>query len=122
WSSDVCSSDLYWNNPIPIQQPVLARTILHGYHGQEWSAVFSPDGSRLVTTADDKVARLWKTASLAPSFQSPTRHTISLAFSADGKMLARGSGDFALELWDTAKKQPTQRASILPSAEKARLM
>jgi WD40 repeat protein len=36
--------------------------VLRGHEGSVFSAAFSPDGSRIVTTSDDETARIWDAA------------------------------------------------------------
>jgi WD40 repeat protein len=35
-------------------------TVLQGHEGLVYSAVFSPDGTRLLTASADKTARVWE--------------------------------------------------------------
>jgi len=48
-------SDVSIPTPIPVRMMVLK-----GHSGNVLSAMFSPDGERIVTASDDKTARVWK--------------------------------------------------------------
>jgi WD40 repeat protein len=71
-----------------------------------WSAVFSPDGTRIVTASADKTARIWD----ATSGQQIAllRHegiVWSAAFSPDGKHIVTASWDQTARTWDAATGQ-----------------
>ncbi len=78
------------------------------HEGEVWSAVFSPDGRRVVTVSQDGAARLWDAASGAP-VGTPIRHEVavdSAAFSPDGRLVVTASGDSTARLWDAASGAP----------------
>ena len=56
------------------------------------AGAFSPDGSRLVTTSEDGVARVWETASgrKLATFQGNGDPIYSVAFSPEGRWIANG--------------------------------
>jgi WD40 repeat protein len=65
-------------------------------------AVFSPDGSMVVTGARDQAAQLWDARTAQPVGQ-PLQHdglVVSAAFSADGKQVVTTSIDKTARLWD----------------------
>ena len=82
-------------------QPRLAEQArLASSFGRMWSAIFSPDGKRLVTT-DDKNARIWD----AQTYQlvSTLAHgdtVYQAVFSADGTRLVTAGGDGMVRIWD----------------------
>jgi WD40 repeat protein len=68
------------------------------------SAVFSPDGLRLVTASDDSTVRLWDAATGMPVGE-PMLHqdrVSSARFSPDGTRVVTASDDGAVCLWDAA--------------------
>jgi WD40 repeat protein/serine/threonine protein kinase len=66
---------------------------LKGHSGYVWSAVFSPDGTRLATGHYDRTIRLWEVARGEEVFVllGHRGQVYSLAFSPDGQRLASGS-------------------------------
>ena len=66
------------------------------------SAVFSPDGSRVVTASRDKTARLWdaKTGAALATLSGHTDVVNSAVFSSDGSRVVTGSHDSTARLWD----------------------
>lgn len=68
------------------------------------SATFSPDGSCIATTSNDRTARLWN-ARNGKEIIPPLRHERTVfcaAFSADGCKIATGSWDYAAHVWDVS--------------------
>jgi WD40 repeat protein len=75
--------------------------LFSGHEAPVWSAVFSPDGHRVLTGSDDKTARLWDAAT-GQEILKLDGHKYSVwsaAFSPDGKRAATVSWD-ELRLWD----------------------
>jgi WD40 repeat protein len=68
------------------------------------SAAFSPDGKQIVTTSNDKTARVWDTASGTGALllQGHTGLVSNAAFSPDGRRIATASEDGSVRLWDAA--------------------
>jgi WD40 repeat protein len=77
---------------------------LKGHSGFIWSAVFSPDGTRLATGHYDRTIRLWEFARAEEVFVllGHGGQVYSLAFSPDGQRLASGSFDSTARLWDAS--------------------
>ena len=83
---------------------------LRGHEDTVWGAVFSPDGTRVVTASADGTARIWdastgkellavKASSYGPgSDYGVIWHAI---FSPDGKLLATAAGDGVARIWDS---------------------
>lgn len=67
-------------------------------------AAFSPDGQTIVTTSDDKTARLWQAATGAAirQFEGHAWAVLTADFSPDGQRLVTGSEDNFAKIWDIA--------------------
>jgi WD40 repeat protein len=78
------------------------RLALSGHTKPVWSAVFSPDGSRVVTASDDNTARLWDvtTGAALATLSGHTEAVRSAAFSRDGSRIVTASFDHTARLWD----------------------
>jgi WD40 repeat protein len=76
--------------------------VLRGHESQLWSAAFSPDGSRIVTTSEDKTARIWDstTAKQIAILRGHDASVYSAAFSADGSRIVTASEDKTARIWD----------------------
>lgn len=75
--------------------------VLHGHGGWVYSAVYSPDGTRVVTTAIDGI-RIWDAHSGAQLMVLPGHDSAvySADFSPDGARVISASGDTLAHLWD----------------------
>jgi WD40 repeat protein len=80
-----------------------------------WCVAYSPDGSRIVTSARDGVVQIWD-ASITPQWTAVTRNdpeqlTTPLAFSPDGKsvVIARhlAKGPDRLQIWNVSSTHPS---------------
>jgi serine/threonine-protein kinase len=70
--------------------------------GRMWSAAFSPDGRRIVTT-DDACARIWDARTYQLRFTLPHGDAVYDArYSAGGARLVTASGDGAVRIWDAS--------------------
>ncbi len=70
----------------------------HG--GRVRAVVFSPDGTRLATASEDKMARLWETATGRElARMQHDDWVVAVAFSPDGTWLATASNDKTARLW-----------------------
>jgi WD40 repeat protein len=83
--------------PSPIQS-----LILSGHTSVVVSAVFSPDGSRIVTASRDKTARLWdgRSGAALATLSGHTEDVNSAVFSPDGSRIVTASFDATARLWD----------------------
>lgn len=79
------------------------QKVFVGHAGSVQSAVFSPDGRRIVSGSGDTTIRVWNTET-GEMARRPLRghgHTVnSVSFSPDGKKIASGSSDHAVHVWD----------------------
>jgi WD40 repeat protein len=77
------------------------ETMLHGHTNPVTSLTFSPDGSILVSGADDKTLRLWDVRLGKPlgTFTGHEDAITDVAFSPRGKIIASCSLDNTVRLW-----------------------
>jgi WD40 repeat protein len=66
------------------------------------SAVFSPNGTRIVTTSRDSTARIWDANSGVEiiAIRGHEREANSAVFSPDGSRVVTGSADKTARIWD----------------------
>ncbi len=76
--------------------------VLSGHGGNVRSAVYSPDGTRIVTAAEDKTARIWDARTGAPLavLSGHGGSVWSAAYSPDGTRIVTASGDKTVRIWD----------------------
>lgn len=91
-----------WNS-----QSGLVEREFFGHTGSLLVAVFSPDGQRIATGAQDGTARLWDvaTGTLVRTFNSPGTLIRSVAVSSNGMLLASGDTGGIVRLWDSTNGQ-----------------
>jgi WD40 repeat protein len=79
-----------------------------GHTDLVWSAAFSPDGERLVSSSRDTTIRLWDIANgrTLGEFIGHTHGVQGVAFLPDGLTLASASADGTVRLWDVRSLQP----------------
>ena len=72
------------------------------------SAAFSPDGSRIVTSSDDKNARVWdaKTGAALATLSGHKDRVVSAAFSPDGSRIVTAAFDNTARVWDAKTGAP----------------
>jgi WD40 repeat protein len=93
--------------------PRLPRS-LQAHTADAWGCAFSPDGTLLATTSDDRTVRLWDTTT-GTAVHVLTGHTAPVhacAFSPDGTRLASAGDDHAVRIWDTAAGIAVQTLEI----------
>jgi hypothetical protein len=88
-----------------------------------YSARFSPDGSRIVSTSNDKTAQVWDAAT-GKAMGEPMRHedvVNSAQFSPDGSRIVTASWDYTAQVWDAATGkamgEPLRHQSYVCSAQ-----
>ena len=78
--------------------------VLKGHDDAVDSAVFSPDGSRVVTASADTTARIWDaaTGTQIAVLKGHDEKVWSAAFSPDGQRIVTASQDKTARIWDAA--------------------
>ncbi len=97
-------SPLYVKNRINLLNDpanTFATSVFTGHASEVLSVAFSPDGQRILTGSNDKLAKLWDlTGRELQSFVGHREGVESVAFSPDGKFVLTGSLDKTAKLWD----------------------
>jgi WD40 repeat protein len=66
-----------------------------------WSAVFSPDGTSVLTASNDKTARLWGSdGKVLAILRGHTDRVRKAVFSPDGRRILTASDDGTARLWN----------------------
>src|SRR5436190_3125073 len=87
----------------------LGRSLLTLSHPDKvFTAVFSPDSSRIVTACRDSIARIWHFPSgqLEHELRGQTEAVLHAAFSHDGKLVVTSSRDNTARIWNAATGKP----------------
>ncbi len=82
--------------------------VLRGHTGPVFDAVYSPDGTKILTASDDHTARVWD-ARTGHQRLPPLVHKDDILvaiFSPDGKWIATGSEDTTARVWDAQTGLP----------------
>jgi WD40 repeat protein/serine/threonine protein kinase len=86
--------------------------------GRMWSAMFAPDGKR-VLTADDKSAQMWDAESSQLLFTMSHGDTVYQAvFSPDGSRIITAGGDGTVRIWNAATGAPIRELRYQGSGAK----
>jgi WD40 repeat protein len=82
------------------------RAIMSGHTGAVYSAVFAPDGGRILTASDDGTARLWDCdGKPIATLEGHTDAVRRAVFVPDGGRILTASDDGTARLWDRDGKQ-----------------
>jgi WD40 repeat protein len=98
--------------------------VLRGHTGPLWSVAFNKDGTRLVTTSDDRTARIWDT-NTAVEWLTLTGHAgpvYAAEFSPDGRQVVTASRDGTARIWpvDPLEAARQRRPRMLTAEERQR--
>ena len=105
------SPDLLNNRIIPLVELTqgvarfdLTPGILEGHEGDINHAVFSPDGSRILTASRDNTARVWDAANgkMIHNLEGHEGDIVHAVFSPDGSRILTASQDRTARVWDAA--------------------
>jgi hypothetical protein len=89
------------------QAALTPEAFLGGHGGAVSSAVFSPDGRRVVTASWDTTVKLWnaETGQAIRTLTGHSRGVVSVAFSSDERRIATGSDDKTVRIWNAESGQ-----------------
>ncbi|PTL82504.1 caspase family protein [Vitiosangium sp. GDMCC 1.1324] len=100
-----------WGNPwhqvaLALSQHAISSAILSGHKDTVFTALFSSDGSRVLTASADGTARIWRTDGTgAPLILSGhSGNVTSATFSPDGSRVLTASEDNTARIWRTNGK------------------
>jgi WD40 repeat protein len=94
---------------VPLSDTATGQVLatLEGHTDSVYNVAFSPDGSRIVTSSQDKTARLWDAATGRQLLvlEGHTNGVLDAVFSPDGGTIATGSSDRTIKLWNASTGQ-----------------
>ena len=85
--------------------------VLRGHEGEVKSVAFSPDGQRVVTTSEDKTARVWRVDGQGEPvvLRGHEGHVVSAVFSPDGQRMVTFSTGMTVSVWVLSIDRVRQR-------------
>jgi len=107
----------------PVGAPLQHRNVVDypRVRSAVYSAIFSPDGRRVVTASSDRTARVWEAGTGTP-VGAPLQHqnaVNSAAFSPDGRRVVTASSDHTARVWEADTGKPVsalQHQDVVNSA------
>jgi WD40 repeat protein len=80
---------------------------LRGHTGTIRSAIYSPDGQRILTASNDNTARIWSAATgqMLATLKGHTDIVTSALYAPNARLIVTGSGDNTAKIWDAANGQ-----------------
>ena len=98
-----CAVFLSFSSFVPFLLLVLpsrSPDVFRGHEGDVLSAVFSPDGNRILTTSRDKTARIWDLNGNELAILRGHKGIVwSASFSPDGSRILTASWDMTVRMW-----------------------
>lgn len=82
----------------------IVQITAEGHTSYVWCVVFSPDGQKIASCADDETIRIWDAETglqIGEALDGHTDTVLSVAFSPNGKLITSSSDDCTIRLWDT---------------------
>jgi WD40 repeat protein len=75
--------------------------VMEGHEDAVRSVCFNPEGTKVVSAANDESVRLWdvKSGQLLHTYRGHVLEVQSVDISPDGKIIASGSDDRKIKLW-----------------------
>jgi WD40 repeat protein/predicted Ser/Thr protein kinase len=103
---------------LSVKETWTEQILREGHTAAVKRAIFSPDGTKLVSVSEDKQIIIWDFVQ-RKRIKTLTAHTgwvNSVDFSPNGKMFATGSSDKSVIVWDAEKLEPIITFREHPSA------
>ena len=99
---------------VTLMAPEGWRKVIHS--GVVHALAWSPDGSRIVTGGDDRIARVWdaETGEEVLSIRGHTASIRTLAWSPDGQWIATGQVGGVIRVWNAREDSRPTRIQIDP--------
>lgn len=79
-----------------------------GHTGRVWSAVWSPDSTRVASASSDKTVQVWDRVDGGNlyTYSGHSDSVYAVAWSLDGKRIASASNDTTVQVWDATGGHP----------------
>jgi WD40 repeat protein len=101
-TSGSTGKDIHFEKNWPTLDGVLRQRSLLIHPASVMSAVFSQDGSQIVSGSDDSIVRIWdsSTGEVVQELKGHSDRVSSISVSPDGTRIVSGSYDQTLRVWD----------------------